>query len=67
MTDEEWIRRHLGELVAKYAGRYVVVAAGEVFVGDDPALLEQRARKKHPGVTPSGLPVPRPSDFSCAL
>ena len=65
--DEAWIRRHFGELVDKYAGRYAVVAAGELFVGCDARQLEATARRKHPGVMPTGLRIPRPEDFTCAL
>jgi hypothetical protein len=65
--DQAWIRQHFEELVDKYRGQYAVVAAGELFVGYDPVLLETEARKKHPGVMPSVLRVPRPEDFTCAL
>ena len=67
IDDHEWVRRHLSMLVDKYAGKYAIVAEGELFVGLDPALLEQEARRKHPGVIPTGLRVPRPEDFVCAL
>jgi hypothetical protein len=53
--------------VDKYAGQYAVVAGGELFVGYDPVPLEAEARKKHPGLIPSVLRVPRPEDFTCAL
>ena len=66
-SDDEWIRRHFEELVDKYAGQYAVVADGELFVGYDPVQLETEAHKKHPGVIPSVLRVPRPEDFTCAL
>jgi hypothetical protein len=34
-ADQKWIYEHFGELVDKYAGRYVSVAGGElVAVGD---------------------------------
>ena len=66
-TDETWIRQHFEELVDKYAGKYAVVAGGELFVGEDPVLLEAKARRKHPGILPQGLPIPRPEDFTCAL
>ena len=65
--DAAWVRAHLEELVDKYAGQYAVVAAGELFVGEDAAELEAKARRKHPGVIPQGLPIPRPEDFTCAL
>lgn len=66
-TDDEWIRRHFEELVDQYAGQYVVVASGEVFVGQDARRLFAKARRKHPGMVPTGMPVPRPQDFLCAL
>jgi hypothetical protein len=65
--DAAWVRAHLEELVEKHPGQYVVVAAGEVFVGEDAAALEAKARRKHPSVIPQGLPIPRPEDFTCAL
>jgi len=65
--DDAWIREHFEELVDKYAGKYAVVAEGELFVGYDPVPLEHEARRKHPGVMPSVLRVPRPEDFTCAL
>ena len=66
-TDETWIRRHFEELVDKYAGQYAVVAEGELFVGHDALQLDEAARRKHPGVIPTGLRIPRPEDFTCAL
>ena len=65
--DAAWIRRHFGELVAKHPGKYAVVAAGEVFVGDDPRDLHASARRAHPNVIPTSFPIPRPEDFTCAL
>ena len=65
--DEDWIRQHFEELVDKYAGQYAVVAEGELFVGYDARQLDEEARRKHPTVIPSGLRIPRPEDFTCAL
>ena len=67
MDDREWVRKHLSDLVDRYAGQYAVVAEGELFVGTDAARLEKEARRKHPGIIPTGLPIPRPEDFNCAL
>jgi hypothetical protein len=67
VNDDEWIRQHFEELVDKYAGKYAVVAGGELFVGNNAKVLFQKARKKHPGVTPTGLPIPHPEDFLCVL
>ena len=64
--DDEWIRRHFEELVDRYPGQYAVVAEGELFIGRDARALFAAARRKHPGVAPTGLPVPRPQDFLCA-
>ena len=66
-ADDEWIRRHFEELVDKYAGQYAVVADGELFVGHDSRQLDEAARRKHPGTLPTGLRIPRPEDFTCAL
>lgn len=65
--DDEWIHKHFEELVDTYPGQYAVVAEGELFVGYDARQLEKEARRKHPGVIPTGLPIPRPEDFTCAL
>lgn len=65
--DDEWILKNLEKLVDEHGGKYVVVADGETFIGRDAALLEKQARKKHPGVTPTGMPIPQPKDFTCAL
>jgi len=67
INDDEWICLHFEKLVEKYAGKYVVVAEGELFVGDDARELFNKARKKHPNVTPTGMPIPRPEDFVCLL
>jgi len=65
--DDEWIRKSLQLLVEKHAGKYVVIANGDVFIGRDAAALEKKARKKHPETIPSGMPIPSPEDFTCAL
>lgn len=65
--DQAWIRRHFEELVDKYPGKYAVVAAGELFVGDDARQLHEAARRKHPDVVPTSFPIPSPEDFTCAL
>ena len=67
VNDDEWIRRHFEELVDKYPGQYAVVAAGELFVGRNARRLQEVAQWKHPGVVATGLRIPRPEDFTCAL
>ena len=67
MSDDEWIAEHLQELVDKYGGQYLVVAEGEPFIGYDVAELFSEARHKHPGVTPTCMPIPRPEDFVSIL
>ena len=67
ITNTEWIRKHFGELVDKHAGEYAIVADGEVFIGYDPVALEETAKKKHPKAKTTGIPIPRPEDFQCAL
>jgi len=61
--DEAWMHKHFEELVDNYAGRYVAVANEELFVGDSPKEVEEKARQKYPGSIPSVLRVPRPEDF----
>jgi len=67
VKDDEWIRLHFEELVDKYPGQYAVVAEGDLFVGKDARELYAEARRKHPHVVPTGMPIPRPQDFLCAL
>ena len=67
ISNAEWIRRHLGELVDKHVGKYAIVANGEVFIGQDPVVLEEEAIRKHPGAKLTGIPIPRREDFQCAL
>ena len=65
--DHAWIQRHFEGLVEQYPGKYAVVAAGELFVGDDARQLHDAARRKHPDIMPTSFPIPRPEDFTCAL
>jgi hypothetical protein len=65
--DEQWIHDHFEELVDAYAGRYVAVANEELFVGDSPKEVEEKARQKYPNSIPSVLGVPHPEDFICAV
>ena len=67
INDDEWIRSHFEELIDRYAGQYAVVAAGELFIGQDAKTLFREARQKYPTVVPTGLPIPHPQDFVCAL
>ena len=66
-SDDEWIRRHFEQLVEQHPGQYAVVACGELFIGHDASALFASARRKHPNSVPTGLPIPRPQDFVCAL
>lgn len=66
-NDDEWVRQHFEKLVQRYPGQYAVIAGGELFVGQDAGTLFASARRKHPDVVPTGLPIPRPQDFVCAL
>lgn len=65
--DQAWIREHFEELVDQHSGQYAVVAEGELFVGHDARQLDEEARRRHPNVIPTGLRIPRPDDFTCAL
>ena len=65
--DQQWIHDHFEELVDKYAGKYVAVANGELFVGDSSKEAHEKAKAKHPESIPSELRVPRPEDFICAV
>ncbi|MCK4390927.1 MAG: hypothetical protein KAV83_11910 [Desulfobacterales bacterium] len=66
--DQKWIYEHFGELVDKYAGKYVSVAGGDlVAVGDSVKEVDDAARAKYPKVVPSVLRVPQEEDFECLL
>lgn len=66
--DNLWIVEHFGELVAKYAGKYVaVVNETLVAVGDSGKEVEEKARKIEPDKMPSVLRVPREEDMACLL
>ena len=66
-NDEKILRRNMDRLIDKYPGQYVIVCGGEIFVGRDVAKLERDARQKHPGITTTGSPIPRPKDLFCVL
>jgi len=67
VSDDEWIRRHFEQLIDRYPGQYAVVVNGELFVGRNARMLFTQARRKYPGAVPTGMPIPRPKDFLCAL
>jgi hypothetical protein len=67
VDDDAWVKRHFEWLVDNHAGKYLVVSEGEPFIGYDAAELERKARKKHPGVITTGMPIPRPEDFLSIL
>lgn len=66
-NDDKIMREKSDELFRKYPGQYVVVCGGEIFIGRDAAALDREARRKHPGITPHGCPIPRPKDLICVL
>ncbi len=65
--DDQWIHSHFEELVDNYAGRYVAVANEELFVGESPKEVEEKARMKHPDSIPSVLRIPHVEDLICAV
>lgn len=66
--NQNWIQEHFGELVERYAGKYVSVAGGGlVAIGDSVREVDQAARAKYPDVVPSVLRVPKEEDFECLL
>lgn len=69
VDDDLWIKRHFEEIINRYGDgtKYLVVSAGKPFIGVNPAALFEDARKKHPDIIPTGMRIPRPSDFICAL
>jgi hypothetical protein len=43
-----WFQAHATEIGITHQGRYICVAAAELFVGDEPKVLYERVRKAHP-------------------
>ena len=66
--DQKWIYEHFSELVDRYAGKYISVAAGGIVaVGSSAKEVDNAARAKYPAITPSILRIPRKEDFECLL
>ncbi len=66
--DQKYIYDHFGELVDKYAGKYISVAGGGIVaVGESAKEVDKAARAKYPTITPSILRVPSKEDFECLL
>lgn len=61
-VEERWLRRHFSELVKEQAGKYVVVADNQGFVGDLERIL-QKAREYYPHATPLIMKIPKEKDF----
>ena len=64
---DKWLQGHMGELVDKYAGEYIVVAEGRIYRNGTPGQLREKARAEHPQAELLGMRVPHPQDFLCAL
>jgi hypothetical protein len=43
-----WYQAHIAEIVAAHRGKYVCVAGEELFVGDTPEEVLDRAKAAHP-------------------
>ena len=67
IDNDAWLRKHLEELVDKYAGEFLVVANGQIYRGGTPSQLREKAKAEHPHAMLLGIRVPRPEDFICAL
>ncbi|MBI5192270.1 MAG: hypothetical protein HZA08_02375 [Nitrospirae bacterium] len=66
--DDLWVVEHFGELVTKYAGKYVaVVNETLVAVGDSRKEVEEKARAIAPDKMPSVMRIPREEDMACLL
>lgn len=66
--DDLWIVEHFGELVEKYAGKYIaVVNETLVAVGGSGKEVEDKARAIEPKKLPSVLRIPREEDMACLL
>src|SRR3989442_1588413 len=44
----EWYQKHIVEIGEKYRGKYICIAAQELFVGDSVPEVTARARAAHP-------------------
>ena len=43
-----WFEAHAIEIGAQHSGRFICIAEGELFVGDEPTEVHNRARAAHP-------------------
>ncbi len=63
-----WITKHFGELVARYAGKYVAVSGGKVIAkGDSRKSVTEIAKKKKPSATPFVMLVPHKESLECLI
>ena len=67
ISDHDWLRNNIEELVNKYSGKFLIIAENEPFIGDDVKALIKMAKTKHPKAILTSMPIPRPEDFTCAL
>jgi len=61
-SNGEWLTRHGAPLFERYAGKYIAVSKGEVFVSDDAWEARRLARAQHPDDEPFVQYVPRDSN-----
>ncbi len=47
-TNVEWFGAHAKAIRDAHSGRFICIAGGELFVGDDPVEVYARARAAHP-------------------
>lgn len=64
IDNDAWITAHFEEIVNKYGGQHIIISGGEIFTGENAI---DKARKKHPNIIPTSMPVPRPQDFTHIL
>ena len=67
VDNDTWLRKHLEELVDKYAGEFVVISAGKLYRNGTPQELLKKAKSEHPNIIPLFFRVPRPEDFISIL
>ena len=55
----EWLTEHGARFFERFAGRYIAVSEGEVFVSDDSWDARRLAKEKHPHDEPFVQYIPR--------
>ena len=61
--DVRWRSKHDAEICEKYKGKYIAVANQEIFVGDTPEEVFEKAQAKYPNSDPHVEYIPLKKEF----